>query len=125
MKAESTAIVFDFQRMEVYKKSILFYVGCKDILKLTTIERNVRSQLSRAAYSIVLNIAEGSGRKSPADRKHFFTISRASVFECAAVLDILRIENLIDAQTHKNQLEQANEISKMLYAMIRNLTTAV
>ena len=122
MAAETTTILFDFQKLEVYKKAQFFYVACRGITKDKSLERHVRDQLSRASYSIVLNIAEGSGRKSPADRMNFFTISRASVFECVAILDLLRHENSIQIQTHNSQLSLASEISKMLYAMIRNLS---
>jgi four helix bundle protein len=113
--------MFDFQKLEVYQKSQVFYIGSKTLVKDSIIERHVRDQLSRASYSIVLNIAEGSGRNSPADRRNFFTISRASVFECVAILDLLHRENLIDAATHQRQLELAAELSKMLFVMIRNL----
>ena len=117
-----TTFAFDFQKLEVYKKAQLFYIECKNIAKDKLIEKYIRDQLSRASYSIVLNIAEGSGRRSAADRKNFFIISRASVFECVAIIDMLKIENMIDSQTHANQLEQASEISKMLFMMIRNLS---
>jgi len=122
MVAENTPILFDFQKLEVYKKAQVFYVGCRAVTKDKAHERHLRDQLSQASYSIVLNIAEGSGRKSPADRKNFFTIARASVFECVAILDLLRHENGIDIQTHNAQLSLASEISKMLCAMIRNLS---
>jgi four helix bundle protein len=122
MNLQPSTIVFDFQNLEVYKKSLHFHISCKSITQNTSLDRHVRDQLTRASYSIVLNIAEGSGRKSPADRKNFFTISRASVFECTAIIDILRMENLVDSETHKRNLELASEISKMLYVMVRNLS---
>jgi len=42
-----------------------------------------------------LNIAEGSGKFSKADRKNYFVTSRGSVFECVAILDILNGEEFI------------------------------
>ena len=38
----------------------------------------LRDQLDRASVSIVLNVAEGSGRFAPADKAHFYLIARGS-----------------------------------------------
>ncbi len=50
--------------------------------------RHLKDQLDRAASSIVLNIAEGDGRGSKADRKRFFTIAFGSLRESQAILDL-------------------------------------
>jgi four helix bundle protein len=113
--------LFDFQKLEVYKKAQSFHMNCKSILKLTKAERYVADQLTRASYSIVLNIAEGSGRASAADRRNFFTIARASVYECVAISDMLIQEKQISGEQYLKHMEQASEISKMLFVMIRNL----
>lgn len=81
----------------------------------------LKNQLGRAALSIPLNIAEGSGKFSLKDRKHFLVIARGSVFECAAILRILYRENEINDDFENEQLICLDEMSRMLYAMIRNL----
>jgi four helix bundle protein len=48
----------------------------------------LRDQLDRASISIVLNIAEGCGRRSPADKGRFYSMARGSATECAAILDL-------------------------------------
>ena len=50
------------------------------------------------AFSVPLNIAEGSGKFSKPDRKNYFTTARASVFECIAILDILRDQGIITSE---------------------------
>lgn len=57
--------------------------------RLRVTPASLRDQLDRAAASRVLNLAEGVGRASAADRAHFFAMARGSAFECAAVLDVL------------------------------------
>jgi four helix bundle protein len=45
-------------------------------------------QLRRAAVSVHLNVAEGCSRKSEQERKRFFEISRGSLIEIDAGLDV-------------------------------------
>lgn len=118
-----TSLLFDFQKLEVYKKAQKFHLECKALLKNAQLERYVIDQLGRASYSVVLNIAEGYGRSSTNDRRNFFTISRASIFECVAILDILKLENRIGNDHYEHSHRTSAELSKMLYVMIRNLKT--
>ena len=115
--------MFDFQKLVVYQKAKDFHMQCKDLLQQTSIDTYVKDQLGRASFSVVLNIAEGSGKFSKPDRKNYFTTARASVFECVAILDILEDQGRVARQraTHLNEL--ANELSRLLYSMIKNLST--
>ena len=113
---------FDFQGLTVYKKAKDFHIACKTLAKAAGIERYARDQVGRASYSIVLNIAEGSAKSSRPDRRNYFTTSRASVFECVAVIDLLRDQNLIDDDHYDKMLGHADQLSRILYAMIKNLS---
>jgi four helix bundle protein len=114
--------MFSYQKLEVYKKAFLLnqsvYTFIKEHSKIPAYAKN---QLGRASLSIVLNIAEGSAKFTKKDRRSFFVIARGSVFESAAMIDILYAENEISSEL-KKQLEQGlEEVSRMLYAMIKNL----
>ena len=113
--------MFDFQNLAVYKKAKLFHVNCKKIILEKKLDRYVVDQLGRASFSVPLNIAEGSGKFSKADRKNYFTIARASLFECVAILDILKDDNKISASELETMLKDADELSRILYSMIKNL----
>ncbi len=122
MLIEINPVKFDFQKLEVYIKARDFHISCKSILNKTKHERYVKDQLSRASYSVVLNIAEGSAKQTKPDRKNFFTIARGSVFECVAILDILNHENNINKDDFFHSLKLADEISRILFTMIKNLS---
>ncbi len=122
MDTEVSQVLFDFQKLEVYRKSRDFHLNCKSIMKSISTERYVYDQLGRASYSVVLNIAEGSAKLTKPDRRNFFTISRASVFECVAILDILRKEEKLNEREYSISLKMADEISRILFAMIKNLS---
>jgi four helix bundle protein len=113
--------MFDFQKLEVYKKAKDFYKECKIIVLNNKLDKYIIDQLGRASFSIALNIAEGSGKFSKADRRNYFTTARASVFECVAVVDILNDEGKLNKEDLESLNKKADELSRILYAMIKNL----
>ena len=113
--------MFDFEELAVYKKAKSFNSGIRDFMKNVQLDRITNDQLRRAAFSVVLNIAEGTGRFSKADRCNFYIISRSSIFECVAILDVLLGEGRIDKVLYDNLYQLAEEISKILFSMIKQL----
>ncbi len=113
--------MFDFEKLEVYKKAKDFNISVYQFLLNKDIDRSTRDQLKRASLSIQLNIAEGTSRFSKADKRNFYVIARGSAYECVAVFDFLISINFINSETYSNFYAQLEELSKMLYAMIRNL----
>jgi len=114
--------MFDFQKLEVYKKAKHFHVECKKIILSRDLDKYVIDQLGRASFSIPLNIAEGSGKFSKADRRNFFIIARASVFECIAILDILSDAGKLTEEELNVLMTDADELSRILFSMIKNLS---
>lgn len=95
----------------------------REILSLPTLDQSAKDQLRRAAMSIMLNIAEGTSRFSRADKRNFYVISRGSTFECVAILELLEAERILPDDVKMKFYQSAERISKMLFAMIRNLET--
>ena len=85
--------VLDAERLDVYRVALEFHALAAS-LPLGRGLRELRDQFERASMSIVLNCAEGSGRRAPADRARFFAMARGSATECAAILDIVRARSL-------------------------------
>ncbi len=112
---------FDFRNLEVYKKAKVFHLSSLKLLEETKPNNYVRDQLGRASMSVVLNIAEGSGKFSKADRRSFFVIARASIFECVAVVDLLHDQIKVSENDFDEYIGGADELSRMLFAMIKNL----
>ena len=115
--------MFDFEKLDIYSKAKSFNSEVRAFINSSTLDRTTIDQLRRASFSIVLNIAEGSGRFSKADRRNFFVIARSSIFECVAILDVLKDEKILQESRYRNFYESAEEISKMLFAMIKTLFT--
>ena len=113
--------MFDFEKLEVYSKAKCFNKSINQYINNHKLNSFQNDQLKRAAMSIILNIAEGTGRFTKPDKKNFYIIARGSAFECVAILDYLNDLNLIEEKAFKQYYRYLEEISKMLYALIKSL----
>lgn len=78
-------------------------------------------QMSRASLSVAANLAEGNGRNSKAERKHFFTIARGSLQECVPLLEIARRQQLLSEAQVDELRGEINTIGKMLAGLISGI----
>ncbi len=78
----------------------------------------LNDQIRRASSSIILNIAEGAGKWSKRDKANYYRISRGSVFECIAALDLFEIYQLIEEEHAAYLKEKLKQIGKDLQALI-------
>ncbi len=112
-------MAFLFEKLRVYQKAVDFG---DDIVVLTeTIPKGlgfIAGQLNRAALSISTNIAEGNGRKSKADREHFFVVSRGSAQECVPLLEILRRRRVLSNSRHDAMKLDLEQICMMMSGLI-------
>jgi four helix bundle protein len=115
-------MAFMFETLQVYQKA----VDLADQIAATaeTFPRGyyfLVDQLNRAALSIATNLAEGNGRFTKADRKHFFTIARGSVQECVPLVEVARRRGFLSDVQHKEFRQRLEEIAKMLSGLINGL----
>ncbi|HEV7779853.1 MAG TPA: four helix bundle protein [Chitinophagaceae bacterium] len=77
-------------KLDVFTVAKQFVLLCYKETRVFPTEEKfaLTSQIRRAAQSVYLNIAEGCSRRSPAERKRFYEISRGSLIEVDAALDI-------------------------------------
>jgi four helix bundle protein len=85
---------FDHEKLKVYQEALRFVGWVAPILDRLPARLAARDQLDRASTSVVLNLAEGNGKRSHSERCRYFDIARGSGVECAACLDVLRVKQL-------------------------------
>ena len=79
------------------------------------------SQLRRSAVSIPSNIAEGQARKSTAEFLRFLSIANGSRAEMETQILLAQRLNYVTKDTAQEILIFSEEISKMLYGLMRSL----
>lgn len=76
-------------------------------------------QLLRCGTSIGANIAEANGAISKNDFSAKISIAYKESLETNYWLDLLRDTDFIDSQTHDSIYEQADEISRLLFSILK------
>ncbi|MCK4454353.1 four helix bundle protein [Candidatus Parcubacteria bacterium] len=113
--------MFDFENLDVYKKAKELNKKVLKFLKENKyIDAYLRDQLRRASISMVINIAEGSGKFSKADKKNFYAIARGSVYECVSLFGIIFEEKQISKEQFQDFYQKFETISKMLLGLINS-----
>jgi four helix bundle protein len=76
-------------------------------------------QMRRAAVSVLCNIAEGRGRRTRPDYRHFVLMARGSVFELAAQIIIASDVGYVAEETADELGKRTSEIARMLNGLLR------
>jgi four helix bundle protein len=89
---------FKFEKLEVWELAVQ-YIDCvyKIAAKLPHGEDyNLKSQITRSATSIALNIAEGSTTQTDSEQSRFLGIALRSVVESVACLHLIKRRKYIN-----------------------------
>ncbi len=107
---------FRFLKWKVYKDSKeLFQIVIKIVSKLPqNLKYEVDNQLTRSCLSIILNIAEGSGKNSDKELNRYFDIAIGFINETLAGLDVLKDNKIISEELFEKLLLKCENISKQL-----------
>jgi len=108
--------MLDYEKLDMYQVSIQFLaLAIKIIDKLPKGNATIGDQFKRASLSVPLNIAEGTGKNTKADKQRFYTIARGSAMECGAVLDVCKILKIIEPLEY-------DQVKKLLIRIVGMLT---
>jgi four helix bundle protein len=118
--------MFRFERLHVWRKAIELYDLADQAADQfpDKVRFSVADQLRRAALSVSCNIAEGSGRETVKESRHFFTMAKSSAFEVVSIMTICQRRGLVAPKEYSAVYGLAEEISKMLSALKRDKVQA-
>jgi four helix bundle protein len=116
---------FDHERLKVYQQALSFVAWVGPIIEELPAKIAARDQLDRASTSIVLNLAEGNGKRSHSERCRYFDIARGSTVECAACLDVLVARRKLPGDLADRGKSILIEVVSMTAGLIARFSTEV
>ena len=117
-------MAYKFERLEVWQLAVeytdLIYKIAKQLPRSE--EFGLKSQITRAANSVALNIAEGSTSQSNAEQARFLSLATRSLVETVACQHLInRREYLSDTEV----LREAYRFSEKLFAKLQAFRNAL
>lgn len=115
--------MYKVEDLKIWKKSIRLTKSVYELVAdLPSDEKfGLTSQIKRSAVSIPSNIAEGAGRNSNKEFKHFLSIANGSTYELQTQLILLIELNLTPKEITQTIIEICIEIQKMNYSFQQKL----
>ena len=115
---------FRFRDFNIYKKALVFRKLVRSLLDKFPAEEKYRlaDQIHSACQSIILNIAEGSAKKSDRDFRRFLEISIASLNEVVAGFDCAREDQIITLDEYETIEKHAEELARMIGGFMKALS---
>ena len=117
--APSAAPLLDAERLTVYHVALEFHQQAS--ILAGRCDAVMRDQLRRASLSVVLNISEGAGQRSRAQKRRFYGIARGSATESAAIVDVLRVSQVATPDESREARVLLVRIVQMLTRLDRSL----
>lgn len=114
---------FDHEKLDVYRTAVEWVALAQEIVAAMLDGKGnapLADQLQRAASSITLNIAEGAGEFSSAEKARFYRIAKRSATECAAILDVAQRRSCVSGQ----HFESSRSLLFRIVGMLIKLTKA-
>ena len=113
---------FDHEKLDVYQVELQFITWlapCLDELRAvpSASSAEVGDQLDRASLSMLLNTAEGNGKRQSRSRAKFFDDARGSATECAACLDATVAKGLSSA----DRMPEGKQLLLRIVSMLTKL----
>lgn len=118
---------FLFQDWQVYKDVRALRKDIGKILKTFPIDERfaLTDQTRRAILSVMLEIAEGSNRRTEKDKIVFINRSFTSLYEVLACFDCALDDGYITQEQYKNLYEKIENIAKQLRGLEKHFYTSI
>ena len=114
-----------FRNLQIWQLAMEFVTAIYLLSAAFPVDERFRltNQIRRAAVSIALNIAEGSGSGSDMEFRRFLKMALRSAYEVMAALEIASNLKLAKQDIIEARLQDADQLSAMISGLIKKLKT--
>lgn len=115
----------DFKKLEVWRKAHALTLHVYKVTQRFPADERfgLSSQIRRAASSIPANIAEGCGRDTPNNMRHFLQIAAGSASELEYHLILAHDLNFLPSADHVELDLRVNEVKRMLVGFLKRFNS--
>ncbi len=116
---------FRFRNFQVYQNALEAYKFIVTITRgIPREHEHLRDQIRRAALSVALNIAEGSGKSSDRDFKRYLGNAIGSTNEVAAALEIALATGIITQEQFVHGDNLYRNLTNQIGGFMKTLSTS-
>jgi len=119
-------MTFKFETFDVWKRAIEFANVMFDVADALPkrYQFSLGEQLRRAALSVPTNLAEGSGRDNPKEKRYFYQISKGSVYEVVSLLVMIGKRGHLTREDYRRHYSEADEVAAMITGAIHSSSSS-
>ncbi len=116
----------DFRDLKAWQQAKeLAALSAVAIKKLPGYERYaLGDQWRRAAYSVVLNLAEGNSRRGPREFRRYLDIARSSLHEIEGIFELVDAIGYLEREELRLMRIKRSNCARLVYALLRKIDEA-
>ena len=113
-----------YKELKVWQKAVQLSTEVYRLRAVLPVEEKygLTAQMRRSVVSIASNIAEGAGRTSTKEFRHFLAIASGSCYELETQIIIANNIELFEDMEAKRLLEVLSEIMKMIFVLSKSIS---
>lgn len=113
----------NFHNLKIYQRAISYSVEIYTLSRKFPRDElyGLASQIRRAAISVAINIAEGSGNSSEKEFRRYLEIAQRSGYEVLACLEIASKLSYCGKEDYERLTGEAHEIAAMITGFSKSL----
>jgi four helix bundle protein len=113
----------DYQELRAWQAARELAVRSRPLIRRLPPEERfaLADQWRRAAYSVVLNIAEGASRRGPREFRRYLDVARASLHEIETILDLVVALRYLQEDEIAEIAKLRADCARMVFGLLRSI----